>query len=129
MAANATDLRIYYSQVLGPTLLLAVGALGVQTSDQDGPLTEGRYLVRALTLTGICWVKAVPFVAGGTPSVITPNVAGMAAGSELYGDEFPLDTVSGVRSFVLHVRGQRNDRLQARCSGGAAVLAITRVGE
>lgn len=136
MAANATDLRLFYSHVQGPTLLLAVGAVGDQTRDEDGPLPEGRYLVRALRLTGICWVRAVKFVAGDTSAttIVTPDVAGMnpnpgLPSNVLFTDAMPLDTVSGVRSLELNVRDSRNNRIQARCSGGTAVLAITRIGE
>lgn len=127
MSANATDQRLHFSNKIEDTVLLTVDTTARQTSDAMGPLQPGKYLVQALSITGRCFVKAVPFVKGHAPDVVSP--ADPAAGASALIKEFPLDAL-GVRSFTFFVREGINDRLEAKCAAaGAAVLAITRTGE
>ena len=75
MAANATDLRYFYAETIGPTALV-IGAAGSATPLSEA-LEPGRYILRVVDFgggTGV-WVRQGPFgtlpdAAAGAPNML-----------------------------------------------------------
>ena len=135
MAANADDLRVTYAHKLKQTTVLGVGTTGVQTTER---LVEGRYFIRIIKAgfnqgsggiaADIVWLLAVPFVAGGSVTIVNRGLPGEGVAA-MY-PEFPLDpSFSDGRFVTLHVKKDLNDRIQACCLSGHATLAISLMGE
>ncbi len=128
MAARADDLLHYYSFHLGKTIQLGVDTTSRQLPDTIGPLRPGKYLIRAATITARCWIRTGPFVAGTVLTALSHSDPATTGGVAV-GDEFLLDTTSGVLSVIIHVRKDTNDRIAAICPAGSAQLVITHTGE
>lgn len=98
-AHEGDDDRAFYHASIGITFaLLAVGVAGAQTSDDDGALLPGRYLIQVGNFSdpaALCWIhvgaweessplalgavagrKRVPFVQGGLIAIETNVLTG-----------------------------------------------------
>lgn len=125
MSANATDERLFFQAAIGGSLRVALTIASAQTSDAQGALPPGKYLVQFLGLTGVAWIRANKFVPGETITAVVPGVI-PAPGDRV--NEFPIDPAIA-RSFTLHVRNGINDRIAAILSAGTATMIITKLGE
>lgn len=119
--------RLFYSQKLSRSYMLAVDTSAQQTSDALGALPPGRYYIHALTLTARCWIRTVPFAKSTAAVVIVPTPP--SAGNSSTCNEFPFDATSGIKSAVIDVKKGVSDRVEGICTTGSCVLVITRVGE
>ncbi len=105
----------YFAADLGRTIQLSLTIAGAQTSDDEGALPAGRYLLQAdVTAARIAWVTVGKFVKG-TPIALLNAVP-----------SFPMQNKLVVLQ-ELHVRRGVNDRIGARMSQGEGILYITRV--
>ena len=99
---------------------LAVTTGGAQTSDADGALPSGRYLIQAMNFIGassiICWVRTGAFIKGAPLSLVSgPGL-----------NTVPLNTGAAV-AIEINVKKDYNDRIGAITSTGSCTVFITRV--
>lgn len=92
----------YFAAKLGLTYRLAMSGVAAQTSDDDGALPPGRYLIHLGNLTNGArvWVQMGVFAKGGT---ITPVIGPPS---------FPMSTTR-IQAIEVNVRKGANDRVAA----------------
>jgi hypothetical protein len=117
-AQRGDDAIAFYAASLGRTTKLsAVAAASTQTTDVDGALPSGRYLIQILNVvpaTAIVWVKAGPFEVG----VVVTAEAGVPS--------FPLSR-EAIIAIEFNVVKKDSDRIAVRTSAGTADVYITRI--
>ncbi len=117
--AKSADVVGFYAADIGITRALVIGAgASAMTSDADGPLTPGRWVIQLRTalLTEYAWIRV------GTYKKGTPLSASTGPGN----NRFPLSP-SALIAIEFHVRKGVNDRIAGITESGAATLYISRV--
>lgn len=118
-AQRGDDALAYFGATLGATRALGVSVAPAQTSDPDGPLPPGRYLLHISDLDPVAakvWVRMGKYVRG--------EVLGVAASPPA----FPMQ-LGGIVAIEVNVRRGDNDRIAAVMAGilDTAVLYITEI--
>ena len=74
MSAHADDLRYFYSEHIGPSIVLAGVADGAATVLPE-KLAPGRYMLHTITVAGaaLLWIKQGPFGLLGAAVAAAPN--------------------------------------------------------
>jgi hypothetical protein len=111
-AQRGDDALYYYAANLGLTQAIAVTATPAQTSDIEGALTPGRYLLQIADVSNsgtTIWVRTGKFEKG----VALSMVAGVPW--------FPMKP-GGVIAIEINVRKGDNDRIAAVASGPGTPL-------
>lgn len=115
---NGSDAIADFTAALGFTRKLAATQVASQTSDADGALEPGRYLVQLINPSAadaIAWLRAVPFVKTETVAV------------DQDAPSFPLQRNALVSVQFNALRGV-SDRVAVRMSAAATgTLYITRI--
>lgn len=109
----------FYEAAIKESYVLSVGTSLVQTSDADGPLRPGRYLIQLVNPssdTALCWVHVGKFAKG------TALAGGTGAGR----NRIPLSR-QAIVAVETHVLKDDSDRIGAEMTAGSATLIITRV--
>lgn len=108
----------FYDADIGETLVVALTGASAQTSDAQGALSPGRWLVQVVDPTNRTWIRFGPFVAAGTLTAVA------AQGPQ----RIPIDPDGMVRAFEILIRPNHNDRVAGIVeSGGTATLWLTKI--
>lgn len=114
------DIAFYEAAIENTAALTAVAGSLAETSDDNGPLPPGRYLIQApdIGLGQVVWVHVGKFTKGAP---LTPS-SPIAAGEK----RFPLTTA--IVAVETHVLGGYSDRIATQLNAGPDVtLYISRV--
>lgn len=114
MSADATDMRFFYAENLGPTQVLT--GVGAGAAVASGKLSPGRYRVRFFAVAGgatLVWCRQGPF---------GEVVAAAAAPSA------PFEVAAAPRpEIVTMARGSMSDGLSFRTDAGTVSVAIIKI--
>jgi len=116
-AQRGDDALAYFGATLGATRALAASGAAAQTSDPDGPLPPGRYLLHISDVSlsaAKVWVRMGAYVRGE----VLPITAAPPA--------FPMQ-LGGIVAIEVNVRRHDNDRVAVVMSAGTAILYITEI--
>lgn len=114
MAGRADDELDFFNADMGPTTLVNLSTTAAQTTDADGALPPGRYLLQVIGLAtnAVAFVKQVPFKKTETVALIAAPPA------------FPFAATTAIE---VNVRKDFSDRIVGRCDTGTAKLYITQL--
>ena len=118
-AARGDDAIAFYAADIGDTLELAASTVLAQTSDLQGPLKPGRYLIQAINwsdTTVVVWVTVGAWEKGS--SLTLTATAGRR--------RVPLSS-GGVVAFETNILKGDSDRLAVITNTGSATVYVTRV--
>lgn len=114
MGARPDDELDFYDADIGRTIEVGLTTVAAQTTDAEGALSPGRYLIQVTTSsdTDIAWMKVAPFVKGGTADVAAavPNM--------------PFRIVKAIE---YNVRKGASDRIEGIMGTGTGTLTITKI--
>ena len=114
--AQGQDDIAFFAAYIEETRELSISTGSTQTSDDDGPLTPGRWLIQVRDTTNYVWIKVGKYEKG------IPLVATAGAAQK----QFPL-SLSGLIAIELNVREGDGDRIAAITEAGGGTLYLSRV--